>query len=53
MKLNKNIFVVRSGQSSYAFLSTTLSVKPREKVLVAKKEKAILSEMNLDNSLDS
>gem|GEM_PF-2535797 len=37
MKLNKNIFVVRSGQSSYAFLSTTLEAQPRETVLIRKK----------------
>lgn len=37
MKLNKKIFVVQSGQSSYAFLSTTLEVQPREKVQIRKK----------------
>ncbi len=39
MKLNKHIFVVRSGQSSYAFLSTTLEVQPREKVAIRKNKK--------------
>ncbi|MEI6346030.1 MAG: hypothetical protein WCO79_02250 [bacterium] len=39
MKLNKTIFVVRSGQSSYAFLSTTLEIQPHEMVAVRTNKK--------------